>query len=42
MKYFYEIPQTLFLTEMVEQGMIIHIEKWIKFSNTFLVYPIYI
>ncbi len=33
-----EIPQTLFLTEMVEQGMIIHDrpETWIKFSNTFL------
>lgn len=32
-----EIPQTLFLTEMVEQGMIIHDrpETWIKFSNTF-------
>lgn len=33
-----ENPQSLFLTKMVEQGMIIHDrpETWIKFSNTFL------
>lgn len=33
-----DIPQSLFLTEMVEQGMVIHDrpETWIKFSDTFL------
>ena len=33
-----DIPQSLFLTEMVEQGIVIHDrpETWIKFSDTFL------